>query len=184
MLLIGEHSSLNLSSVCVYSFTSDDFNPWQSITTELATTVSLPTERFWRPSPLELVLGKTWNCTWREGLALHPKIRQCARQSWYQNEGTSIKGIRCKCVYYMKMNQRWPSFPLGFIIYSVIYIISAVASPVFGFCVDKTGRNIFWVIAGITITLGCHTLLAFTFINPYIPVVSIYVDNECMDIST
>ena len=35
----------------------------------MATAVSLLTERDWRPLPLELVLGKTGNCTWGVGLA-------------------------------------------------------------------------------------------------------------------
>lgn len=51
---------------------------------------------------------------------------------------------------------------------SLVYIISAVASPVFGFCIDKTGKNVFWVILGTTVTLGCHALLAFTFITPFV----------------
>ncbi|XP_076435777.1 lysosomal dipeptide transporter MFSD1-like [Babylonia areolata] len=54
---------------------------------------------------------------------------------------------------------------------SLVYIISAVASPFFGFVIDKTGKNIFWVISGIAITLGCHALLAFTFITPYVGMV-------------
>lgn len=51
---------------------------------------------------------------------------------------------------------------------SLVYIISAVASPVFGFLIDRTGRNIFWVILGTVCTIGCHALLAFTFLNPYV----------------
>ncbi|KAL3847679.1 hypothetical protein ACJMK2_018576 [Sinanodonta woodiana] len=51
---------------------------------------------------------------------------------------------------------------------SLVYIISAVASPFFGFVIDRTGKNIFWVILGTLVTLGCHALLAFTFINPYV----------------
>jgi len=51
---------------------------------------------------------------------------------------------------------------------SLVYIISAIASPLFGFFIDKTGKNIFWVILGIVVTLGCHALLAFTFITPYV----------------
>ncbi|ESO96144.1 hypothetical protein LOTGIDRAFT_214694 [Lottia gigantea] len=51
---------------------------------------------------------------------------------------------------------------------SLVYIISAVASPLFGFMIDKSGKNIFWVIAGIVFTIGCHGVLAFTFINPYV----------------
>ncbi|XP_071084456.1 lysosomal dipeptide transporter MFSD1-like isoform X1 [Haliotis cracherodii] len=51
---------------------------------------------------------------------------------------------------------------------SIVYIISAVASPLFGFLIDKSGKNIFWVITGVLVTLGCHAMLAFTFINPYV----------------
>ncbi|CAG5134655.1 unnamed protein product, partial [Candidula unifasciata] len=54
---------------------------------------------------------------------------------------------------------------------SLVYIISAVASPVFGFLIDKTGKNVFWVLLGVIVTLGCHMSLAFSFINPYIPMV-------------
>ncbi|XP_064638715.1 major facilitator superfamily domain-containing protein 1-like isoform X2 [Lineus longissimus] len=51
---------------------------------------------------------------------------------------------------------------------SIVYIISAVASPFFGFVIDKTGKNVFWVIAGVLVTIACHGTLAFTFINPYV----------------
>ncbi|XP_013421243.1 major facilitator superfamily domain-containing protein 1 [Lingula anatina] len=54
---------------------------------------------------------------------------------------------------------------------SVVYIISAGASPLFGFCIDKLGKNIFWVITGVIITLACHACLAFTWINPFVPMV-------------
>ncbi|XP_055868453.1 major facilitator superfamily domain-containing protein 1-like [Biomphalaria glabrata] len=54
---------------------------------------------------------------------------------------------------------------------SLVYIVSAVASPVFGFLIDKIGKNVFWVIIGIVVTLGCHMMLAFSFINPYVPMV-------------
>jgi len=56
--------------------------------------------------------------------------------------------------------------------FSLVYIISAVASPVFGFLIDKTGKNIFWVILGTSVTIGCHATLAFTFISPYVAMVS------------
>ena len=56
---------------------------------------------------------------------------------------------------------------------SVVYIISAVASPIFGFVIDKTGRNIFWVFLAVLITLGCHAMLTFTFLNPFISMVSV-----------
>ncbi|KAL4220565.1 Major facilitator superfamily domain-containing protein 1 [Mactra antiquata] len=51
---------------------------------------------------------------------------------------------------------------------SLVYIISAVASPVFGFLIDKSGKNVFWVILGTTVTIACHAALAFTFITPFV----------------
>lgn len=55
---------------------------------------------------------------------------------------------------------------------SILYIISAVASPLFGFVTDKTGRNVSWVFISVTGTIVAHALLAFTFTNPYIGMVS------------
>lgn len=54
------------------------------------------------------------------------------------------------------------------IIDSIVYIIAAVVSPVFGFIVDRTGRNIIWVFISITSTILAHTILAFTELNPYV----------------
>lgn len=51
---------------------------------------------------------------------------------------------------------------------SVVYIISAPASPVLGFIVDKTGRNVMWVGFAVIATLASHMMLAFTFWNPWI----------------
>ncbi|XP_014669907.1 PREDICTED: major facilitator superfamily domain-containing protein 1-like [Priapulus caudatus] len=50
----------------------------------------------------------------------------------------------------------------------IVYIISAVASPLLGFMVDRVGRNITWVIIAIVVTMGCHATMAFTFLNPFI----------------
>lgn len=61
---------------------------------------------------------------------------------------------------------------------SIVYIISAVASPMFGFIIDKTGRNVAWVVLSVVATIGAHSLLAFTFANPYIGMVSIFPRNE------
>lgn len=55
---------------------------------------------------------------------------------------------------------------------SLLYIISAVASPLFGFVIDKTGRNIVWVMLSILATIAAHSFLAFTFVNPYVCMVS------------
>lgn len=51
---------------------------------------------------------------------------------------------------------------------SIVYIISAPASPILGFMVDKTGKNIIWVLCAVVTTLVAHMMLAFTFWNPWI----------------
>ncbi|KAM7451827.1 Major facilitator superfamily domain-containing protein 1 [Porites harrisoni] len=51
---------------------------------------------------------------------------------------------------------------------SVVFIISACASPFLGFMVDKVGKNVFWVILSVAVTLGCHCMLAFTFWEPFV----------------
>lgn len=55
---------------------------------------------------------------------------------------------------------------------SLVYIISAIASPLFGFVIDKTGRNVSWMLLSILVTIGAHSFLAFTYANPYICMVS------------
>ncbi|XP_020611830.1 major facilitator superfamily domain-containing protein 1-like [Orbicella faveolata] len=51
---------------------------------------------------------------------------------------------------------------------SVVFIISACASPFLGFMVDRVGKNVFWVILSVAVTLGCHCMMAFTFWNPFV----------------
>lgn len=51
---------------------------------------------------------------------------------------------------------------------SIVYIISAPASPVLGFMVDKIGRNVIWVLCAVVTTLAAHMMMAFTFWNPWI----------------
>ncbi|KAL1260191.1 hypothetical protein QQF64_008018 [Cirrhinus molitorella] len=55
---------------------------------------------------------------------------------------------------------------------SIVYIISAPASPLLGFIVDRTGRNILWVLLAVVTTLLSHMMLAFTFWNPWIAMVN------------
>uniref|UniRef100_A0AAY5EY39 Lysosomal dipeptide transporter MFSD1 n=1 Tax=Electrophorus electricus TaxID=8005 RepID=A0AAY5EY39_ELEEL len=54
---------------------------------------------------------------------------------------------------------------------SIVYILSAPASPVLGLLVDKTGKNITWVLCAVVTTLLAHMMLAFTFWNPWIAMV-------------
>ena len=55
---------------------------------------------------------------------------------------------------------------------SLIYLISAPASPILGILIDKTGRNVTYTILSIGVTLLGHLMLAFTFVNPYIAVIT------------
>ena len=54
----------------------------------------------------------------------------------------------------------------------IIYIISLVASPIIGLSIDFTGRNILWVMVSVLMTVGCHALMAFSFVNPWVAMVS------------
>jgi len=55
--------------------------------------------------------------------------------------------------------------------FSLVYFISAVASPICGFGIDRVGRNIFWLLVGVIVTLICHGVMAFTFLTPFVPMV-------------
>ncbi|XP_061431290.1 major facilitator superfamily domain-containing protein 1 isoform X1 [Lethenteron reissneri] len=61
------------------------------------------------------------------------------------------------------------SAPSAGAVNSIVYVISAPASPVLGFMVDRVGKNILWVLVAVLATLGAHVMLAFTFWNPWIP---------------
>lgn len=51
---------------------------------------------------------------------------------------------------------------------SMVYLVSAVASPIFGFIIDKSGCNLFWVTLSTLATAIAHCLLGFTDLNPYV----------------
>lgn len=57
------------------------------------------------------------------------------------------------------------------VVNSMVYLLAAALSPVFGILIDKTGRNVTWVIISTITTIGAHFLLAFTFFNPYLGMV-------------
>jgi len=56
-------------------------------------------------------------------------------------------------------------------IIGLVYLVSAPASPLLGLMIDKTGRNISWVFLAVLISLGCHGLLNFTLVDPYVAIV-------------
>ncbi|GAB1862909.1 Major facilitator superfamily domain-containing protein 1 [Camponotus japonicus] len=51
---------------------------------------------------------------------------------------------------------------------SLVYSISAIASPILGYLVDRIGKNVSWVFISICVTILAHGLLAFTYLNPYV----------------
>ncbi|KAH8241780.1 hypothetical protein KR026_011604 [Drosophila bipectinata] len=51
---------------------------------------------------------------------------------------------------------------------SLVYLIAAVSSPIFGFIIDKLGRNVTWVFTATLTTIGAHALLTFTQLTPYV----------------
>ncbi|XP_053662029.1 major facilitator superfamily domain-containing protein 1-like isoform X2 [Anopheles marshallii] len=55
---------------------------------------------------------------------------------------------------------------------SIVYIIAAVASPLFGLLVDRTGRNLLWVFLSVILTIVAHGILAFSYLNPYIGMIT------------
>lgn len=57
------------------------------------------------------------------------------------------------------------------LIAGLVYLISAFTSPVFGFLIDRVGRNIYFVISACIMTVLSHCLLGFTDLTPYVGVV-------------
>jgi len=55
------------------------------------------------------------------------------------------------------------------------YLVSAPASPALGFLIDKTGRNITYCLLSIIASAGCHALLTFTMLSPYIAIITLGV---------
>lgn len=55
---------------------------------------------------------------------------------------------------------------------SIVYSISAIASPLFGWVIDKSGRNVFWILISVLSTIIAHSFLAFTYVNPYVGMVT------------
>jgi len=53
----------------------------------------------------------------------------------------------------------------------LVYLVSAIASPLFGFLIDKAGRNVTWVLVAISTSALAHGILTFTHLNPYLPII-------------
>lgn len=59
------------------------------------------------------------------------------------------------------------------VVNSMIYLVSAVASPLWGAAIDFTGCNLNWVLCSVLLTLMCH--LGFAFVSHTIPPVIIMI---------
>ena len=70
----------------------------------------------------------------------------------------------------------WLNMIIHYLYSSLPYFVS-ISMPLYGVIIDKTGRNLIWLFASIILTMGAHTLLTFTFVNPYIPVVRLFLIN-------
>lgn len=53
----------------------------------------------------------------------------------------------------------------------IVYLISAISSPFIGFIVDIYGRNLLFLLTASIIVTIAHTLLAFSYINLWIPMI-------------
>lgn len=51
---------------------------------------------------------------------------------------------------------------------SIVYIMSGPCSPVLGFLITLFGYHVIWILVAVVLTLACHGLLAFTFLNPWV----------------
>jgi len=56
-------------------------------------------------------------------------------------------------------------------IIGLVYLVGAIASPLFGFLIDRTGRNVNWVLAAVTGSVLAHVILSFTSLSPYLPII-------------
>ena len=53
----------------------------------------------------------------------------------------------------------------------LVYLVSALGSPLFGLMIDKTGKNVSWVLVSLIGSLVAHGLINFTYLTPYLPII-------------
>lgn len=63
---------------------------------------------------------------------------------------------------------------------SVIYMISAISSPLIGFVVDKVGRNLIFLLVSGILVMGSHMVMAVTFINLWFPMIALGIGYSIM----
>ena len=55
----------------------------------------------------------------------------------------------------------------------LVYLVSAIASPLFGLILDKFGKNLSWLCGSLLVSILAHAGLVLTITGPYIPIVII-----------
>jgi len=51
---------------------------------------------------------------------------------------------------------------------SIVYLLSAILSPIFGFMIDMFGYHVIWVMLSCILATISHFLMATTFVNPWV----------------
>ena len=54
---------------------------------------------------------------------------------------------------------------------SLFFLTTTIFSPVFGLVVDRTGHNTLWVVSACVVALAAHSVMLFTFVNSFVPVI-------------
>jgi len=57
-------------------------------------------------------------------------------------------------------------------IVGLVYLISALASPLLGWMLDRTHRNLRWMSGSVLVSAMSHCLMAWTPVSPYIPILT------------
>ena len=55
---------------------------------------------------------------------------------------------------------------------SMLFVVATVCCTLFGYIIGKTGKNIYWMLMSILVLITSHSLFAFTFVSPYVCMVS------------
>ncbi|CAF0916369.1 unnamed protein product [Rotaria sordida] len=85
------------------------------------------------------------------------------RLIWLMNMGRFVFGMGSEAIWTV---QTWSNA-----CNSLIYFMSAILSPILGYVIDRTGRDVYWLISSITGTIIAHALIAFLFLHPIVPLV-------------
>jgi len=63
---------------------------------------------------------------------------------------------------------------------SVVYLISAITSPMIGLVVDKVGRNLVFLFVASVLVMVAHMSMAITYINLWVPMIALGIGYSIM----